>query len=66
MQEYESNCTSMTNLFHVGGIFCLVFEPEPLNAFESIEALLTATFEEEPQEVHFLEQSDISSLCNTY
>jgi len=37
-----------------------------LNAFESIEAILTASFEEEPLEAYFWEQSSVPSLWNTY
>jgi hypothetical protein len=61
MHQYDSNCTSRTNLFDHAGTPCHVFEPEPLNAFESIKAILAATFEEEPLEVYFWEQSDIPS-----
>jgi hypothetical protein len=66
MQKYDSNWTSRTNWFDLAGISCLVFEPEPLNAFESIEAILTACFEEEPLEAYFWEQSGFPSPWNTY
>jgi len=66
MQKYDSNCTSRTNWFDLAGTPCLVFEPEPLNAFESIEAILTATFEEEPLEAYFWEQSAVPCPWNTY
>jgi hypothetical protein len=66
MHQYDSNCTSRTNWFDLAGIPCLVFEPEPLNAFESIEAILTASFEEEPLEAYFWEQSAVPSPWNTY
>jgi len=66
MQKYDSNCTSRTNWFDLAGIFCPVFEPEPLNAFDSIGAIVTAAFEEEPLEAFFFEQSDVPSPWNTY
>jgi len=47
MLRYDSNCTSRTNWFYLASTPCLVFEPELLNAFRSIEAILTAMFEEE-------------------
>jgi len=50
MHQYNSKCTSRTNWFDLAGIPCLVFEPESLNAFESIEEILAASFEEEPLE----------------
>jgi hypothetical protein len=43
-----------------------VFEPEPLNAFESIEAILAASFEEAPLEAYFWEQSAAPSPWNPY
>jgi len=66
MQEYESNCTSRTDWFDLFGISCYVFEPEQLNAFECLEALLTATFMEEPLVAYFWEQLDIPSTWNTH
>jgi hypothetical protein len=65
MHQDDSNCTSRTNLVDVAGTPWLVFEPEPLNAFESIEAILTVTFEEEPLEAYFSEQSTVHSPWNT-
>jgi hypothetical protein len=53
MHKYDSYCTSRTNWFDRAGTSCLVVEPEPLNALESIEAILTATFEEEPIKAYF-------------
>jgi hypothetical protein len=38
------------NSFDLAGTPCLVFEPAPLNAFESIKAILAATIDEEPLE----------------
>ena len=61
MHQYDSNCTSRTNWFDLPGIPCLVFGPEPLNAFNSIEAILSATLEEEPLEVYFWKQSTVPS-----
>jgi len=66
MEKYESNCTSRTNWFDLAGTPCLVFEPEPLNAFDSIEAIVAATFDEEPLEAYFWEQSTVPSPRNTY
>jgi len=37
-----------------------------LNAFDSIEIILTATFKEEPLEAYFCEQSTVPSPWNTY
>jgi hypothetical protein len=45
---------------------CLHFEPEPLNAFDSIEARLVAIFEEEPLEAYSWEQSTVPSPWNIY
>jgi hypothetical protein len=50
------------NWFDVAGTPCHVFEPEPLNAFESIKAIHATTFEEEPLETHFWVQSGVSPL----
>jgi len=66
MHQYDSNCTSRTNWFDLASTSCLVFEPEPLNAFDSIEAILAATFEEEPLEAYFWEQSTVPSPWNNY
>lgn len=53
IKKYNSKCTSQKNWFDLAGIPCLVDTPEPLNTFESIRAILTATFEEEPLETYF-------------
>jgi hypothetical protein len=66
MQKHDSYCTLSTNWFDLAGIPCLVFEPEPLNTLESIEAILTASFEEEPLEANFWEQSAVPSPWNPY
>jgi hypothetical protein len=41
-----------------------VFEPESLNVFDCIEAILAATFEEEPLETYFGAQSTVPSPWN--
>jgi len=66
MPEYDINCTSRTNWFDLAGTPCLVFEPELLNAFDSIEAIYEATFEKEPLEAYFWEQSTVPSAWNLY
>jgi len=66
MQKYDSNCTSRKNWFDLAGTSCLVVERERLNAFESIKAILAATFEEEPLEAYCWEQSTVPSPWNTY
>jgi hypothetical protein len=53
------------NSIDLAGSPCLVFEPEPLNAFVSIEAVLAATFNQDPLEAYFWEQSDILSPWDT-
>jgi hypothetical protein len=44
----------------------LVFEPKPLNAIESIKAILTATFEEEPLATDLWESPDVPSAWNAF
>jgi hypothetical protein len=66
MHQYDINCTSRPNWVHLAGIPCWVFGPELVNAFESIEAVLAATFEKEPLEAYFWEQSTVPSPRNTY
>jgi hypothetical protein len=63
---YDSNYTSQTNWFDLARTPCFVFEPEPLNTFEGIEAVVAATFEEEPLEPYFWDQSTVPSPWNTY
>jgi len=65
MHKYDRNCTSRTNWFDLAGTAGLVFESESLNVFDSIEAILSVTFEEEPLEAYFLEQSTVPSPWNT-
>jgi hypothetical protein len=66
MHQYDSNCTSRTNWSDLAGTSCLGFEPESLNAFESIEVVPGTIFEEEPLEAYFWDQSDVPSPWNTY
>ena len=66
MHQDDSNCTSRMNWFYLTRTPCVVFEPEPLNAFESIEDILAANFEEEPLEAYFCELLDIPSSWNIY
>jgi hypothetical protein len=54
------------NWFQLTGTPCLVFKPEPLNAFDRIEAIRVATFEEKPREAYFWEQSSVLSAWNIY
>lgn len=56
MQKHDSNCTSQTNSVDLVGSPCLVFDPELLNAFENIDAVIKATSEEDPCEASFLAQ----------
>jgi hypothetical protein len=53
------------NWFDLTGIPCLVFEPEPLEAMENIDHILSAAFKEEPLETYFCEQSTVPSPWNT-
>jgi hypothetical protein len=66
MQRYDSDCTSRTNWSYLAGISCVVFQPAPLNAIESIEAVLAATIKEELLEAYLFEQSNIPSPWNMY
>jgi len=54
------------NGFDLAGTPCLVFEPESLNAFESIEMILALTFKEESLEAYIFKQSSIPSPWNLY
>jgi hypothetical protein len=53
------------NWSDLAGILFLVFEPEHLDTFETIEAIFTASFEEELLEVYFWEQSPFPSPWQT-
>jgi hypothetical protein len=66
MQKYDSNCTSRTNWFDLAGTRCSLSEPEPLNAFESIEGLLNIEVDDICLPAYFWEQSDIPSPWNLY
>jgi len=66
MQKYDSNCMSQTNWVGLAGTSCLVCEPDSLNAFDNIEAILAATFEQEPFEAYFWEQSTVPSPWTIY
>jgi len=48
MPKYDGNCASRTILFDMAWTACLIFEVEPLIFFDSIEAVMTATFKDEP------------------
>jgi hypothetical protein len=52
--------------FDLAGKPCLVFETEHLNVYESIQAILLASFEEESLDAYFWEQSAVPSFWNTY
>jgi len=66
MQKYDSNCTSRTNWFDLAGTYCTLSEPEPLNAFESIEGLLNTEVDDLCLPAYFWEQSDTLSRWNLY
>jgi hypothetical protein len=66
MQKYDSNCTSRTNWVDLAGIHCTLSEPEPLNAFESIEGPLNIEVDDIVLRTYFWEQSDVPSLWNLY
>jgi hypothetical protein len=66
MLQYDSNCTSPTNWFNFAGTPYCVFQHEQFKAFKSIEALLSAMFEEESYEADFWEQSNVLSPWNIY
>jgi hypothetical protein len=48
----------------LAGIQCVVWKPEPLNASDTIEAILAATVEEEPLAAKIWKQSTVFSHCN--
>ena len=66
MQKYDSNCTTRTNWFDLAGTHCTLSEPEPLNAFESIEGLLNTEIDDLCLPAYFWEQSDTLSPWNLY
>ena len=65
-QKYDSDCTSWTNWFDLAGTCCSLSEPEPLNAFESIEGLLKTEVDDLTLPAYFWEQSDVPSAWNIY
>jgi len=66
MQKYNSNCSSWMSWFDLAKTPCLVFEPEPLNDFQSIENIIAASFKDDPLEVYFWAQSTVPSPWNVY
>jgi len=42
MQKYDNHCTGEMNWFNHARMACFIFEPEPVNTFQRIEAILTA------------------------
>jgi len=66
MQEYNSNCTSRTNWFDLARTHSSLSEPEPLNAFESMEGLTNTEVDTLILPVYCWEQSDVPSPWNTY
>jgi len=66
MWEYNRDCTSRTNWFDFAGTHCSLSEPEPFNAFGSIEGLLNTEEDGLILPTYFWEQSDIPSPWNIY
>jgi len=66
MYKQDSNCTSETNWFDLAETPCLEFKRKLLNAFNSIEAILASTFEEEPLGAYCWAQSTVPSSGNLY
>jgi hypothetical protein len=60
----NSNCTSRTNWFDLPATPCLVFQTERLTAFETINARLALTFEEDPSIANFWDLSVVHSPWN--
>jgi len=65
-QKYDTNSTSRTNWFHLAGIHCTLSEPEPLDAFESIEGLLNTEVDDICLPAYFWEQTDTPFPRNIY
>jgi hypothetical protein len=65
MYQYDSNCPSRSNWIDLARTPCPVFPPEPLNALNSIEAIIAATIGEEPLAAYFWKQSAVPSPWNT-
>jgi hypothetical protein len=57
-------CTSRPNWFDLAGTASLLFEPESLNTFASIEDVIAATLEQERMETEFSKQSEVPSHRN--
>ena len=66
IQHYNTNCIPRPNSDDLTDMPCNYFEPEPLNSFSNIDVFLEATFEEEPLEAYFWQQSTLPSLWNLY
>jgi hypothetical protein len=66
MQKYDSKCTSRTNWFDLASTHCILPEPEPLNAFESIEGLLKTEVDDTSLSADFWEQLNVPSPWNQY
>jgi len=66
MDHIDTKGTYRMNWFDFARTPCLVLEPEPLNTFERINTVLAVTFEEEPLEEYFWEQSDVPFPWNMY
>jgi len=66
MREYDSNCTSQTNSFDFAGTHYSLSEPQPLNAFESIEGSLNTEVDNLILPAHIWEHSDVPSPRITY
>lgn len=62
MTEYDSDCISRSNWCDLVRVSCSISEPEPLNAFDSIGAILAERIEDELLEAAFWDQSAVPSL----
>jgi len=66
MREYDSNCTSRTNWFHLARTHCSLSEPEHRDAFDSIEGLLNTQVDDLILPAYFWEQSEVPSPRDIY
>jgi hypothetical protein len=66
MHKHDSNSTPQMNWLDLAGTPCVRFETGPLNAYESLEAILATNFKIEPLGEDFWELSDGPSPWNTY
>ena len=66
MPAYDANrpTTSRINWFDLAGRTCQLSEPEPINAFDSIDAIISET--EEPLEAYFWDEPQTISPWNSY